>query len=82
MRTFKYPVAAREILTILSEDKLNNPANVAELRLSYGSLESHEASHITSFMLEDMAPAGTPQYTALYCQLTYIVRKGEVYGRI
>ncbi len=52
------------ILKNLSGDKLDEAAEIAELRLGMTSLKSHNASHMAKFMPEGMRQAGTNMHRA------------------
>jgi len=53
-----------EILFLMSNNKLDKAADVAEQRLGMTSLISHNASHMATFMPEGMQQAGTSMHKA------------------
>ena len=57
-------VAINEILIYMSNDQLDEAAEVAESRLGMSSLKSHRASHMAKFMPEGMRQSGTSMHRA------------------
>lgn len=57
-------VAINEILIYMSNDQLDEAAEVAESRLGMSSLKSHGASHMAKFMPEGMRQSGTSMHRA------------------
>ncbi|MBT3310204.1 MAG: hypothetical protein HOL04_01245 [Gammaproteobacteria bacterium] len=57
-------MAVHEILTALSEDRLDQAALVAEERLGMSSLDNHGASHMANFMPQQMGEIGTSMHKA------------------
>lgn len=53
-----------EILFLMSNNKLDQAADVAEQRLGMTSLTSHNASHMAKFMPKGMRQAGTSMHKA------------------
>lgn len=53
-----------EILILMSNNKLDKAADVAEQRLGMTSLTSHNASHMGKFMPKEMQQAGTSMHKA------------------
>ena len=53
-----------EILFLMSNNKLDKAADVAEQRLGMSSLTSHNASHMAKFMPQGMQRAGTSMHKA------------------
>lgn len=53
-----------EILLLMSNNKLDKAADVAEQRLGMSSLTSHNASHMAKFMPNGMRQAGTSMHKA------------------
>ena len=57
-------VAINEILINMSNDQLDEAAEIAESRLGMSSLKSHGASHMAKFMPKGMRQAGTSMHRA------------------
>jgi len=51
-----------EILYLMSNNKLDKAADIAEQRLGMTSLNSHNASHMAKFMPKGMRQAGTSMH--------------------
>jgi len=70
-------VAINEILIYMSNEQLDEAAEVAESRLGMSSLKSHGASHMAKFMPEDMRKAGTSMHRAA-SRFALKAQEGEV----
>jgi hypothetical protein len=70
-------VAINEILMSMGKGKLNKAADIAEARLGMSSLKAHGASHMASFMPEDMRDAGTSMHKAA-SRFALIAQEGEL----
>jgi len=57
-------MAINEILINMSNDQLDEAAEIAESRLGMSSLKSHGASHMAKFMPKGMRQAGTSMHRA------------------
>ena len=66
-----------EILINMSNDKLDQAAEIAESRLGMSSLKSHGASHMAKFMPEGMRQAGTSMHRAA-SRFALKAQEGEV----
>lgn len=53
-----------EILLLMSNNKLDKAADIAEQRLGMSSLTSHNANHMAKFMPKGMQQAGTSMHKA------------------
>lgn len=69
--------AINEILTAMSEGKLDLAADIAEQRLGMSSLESHGAAHMAKMMPEGMRKAGTGMHKAA-SRFALKAQEGEV----
>ena len=65
MSNMRDPLAAiNEILINMTNNNLDQAAQIAEKRLGMSSLDSHGASHMAPFMPEGMRSAGTSMHRA------------------
>lgn len=69
--------AINEILIYMSNDQLDEAAEVAESRLGMSSLKAHGASHMAKFMPEGMRQAGTSMHRAA-SRFALKVEEGDV----
>ena len=65
-----------EIMLDISNDKLDEAAEIAETRLGMSSLEAHGASHMAKYMPEGMRNAGTGMHKAA-SRFARIAQEGE-----
>ena len=70
-------VAINEILISMGKGELDKAADIAETRLGMSSLKSHGASHMATFMPEDMRNAGTNMHKAA-SRFALIAQEGEL----
>jgi hypothetical protein len=66
-----------EILINMTDNELDQAAEIAESRLGMSSLESHGANHMAKFMPEEMRQAGTNMHRAA-SQFALKAQEGEV----
>ena len=69
--------AINEILIKMSNDQLDQAADIAESRLGMSSLKSHGASHMAKFMPEGMRQSGTNMHRAA-SRFALKVQEGDV----
>lgn len=69
--------AINEILINMSNDQLDQAADIAESRLGMSSLKSHGASHMAKFMPEGMRQSGTSMHRAA-SRFALKVQEGDV----